>query len=163
MKTSSLLVVLAPVLFFACSHSKESFQQESCNREIGYEHGHNDGREKKPMDSTFFGPCTPEGRKEAMLGYREGYEAAQRQNDEKGINADESGIRVKVPGVNINLPNKAAKAWSCEVQDPGGQTYTGFGPTRSAAVRDARSACEKKQQSSASCTQVNCEKASEGA
>lgn len=143
--SKALLLVLSIFLVSACAASKEEFQNRSCNRETGYEHGMNAGRENKPMDSSHFGDCEPNSRKEAMVGYREGYEAARRAEEGKGIKADESGIRVKIPGVDINLPSKAGKAWTCVLEGANnGKSYTGIGPSKAAATKNARTACESE-------------------
>jgi hypothetical protein len=138
----------------ACA-STEEFQAKNCNREVGYERGVNDAQEKKPMDSSFAASCPEEMRKEAMLGYREGYEKLRAQAGETGVKADETGVRVKVPGVDINIPNKASRAWVCELETEG-EMFTAFGATRREAARSTRSQCRQKLQA-ALCGPIQCE------
>lgn len=122
-----------------------------CNRDKGYEQGMNDGMEGKPMNSGFASVCDPDTRREVSRGYREGYEAATKQNND---GEDGDHIVVKVPGMDIRVGQGKQKSWVCEVQ-AFGTTYSGFGPTRGQAAQDARNKCSGAH-NSMHCANTSC-------
>lgn len=119
----------------SCAGMEESYRNEVCHREKGYEQGMNDGLEGKPMNSGFASVCDPDTRREVSRGYREGYEAALKSSESGGDN-----IVVKVPGIDIRVGQGKEKSWVCEVS-AFGTTFSGFGPTRGQAAQDARNKC----------------------
>lgn len=127
---------------------QQQYKQEVCNREKGFEMGRNDAEEGKRMDSSFAGVCDPQDRRDAMAGYREGFESIS--NQQGG-----DGVVVKVPGIDIRVGNgQQQKSWACEIS-VFGDTFSGFADSRGRASAEAREKCSAKH-NSIHCQHVEC-------
>lgn len=130
---------------------RQQMRDRVCNREYGYEQGRNDAREGKEMDSGFSADCDASGRKLAMTGYREGYEAARKElteGDDKILVKGPGGIDIRVGGPRHQV------GWVCEM-DMFGKHYTGLGETRGKAKRDVQQQCERDN-NSIHCQNMHC-------
>jgi hypothetical protein len=139
-RLSLLALVLAPLFLPACAAMEEmerEHREQTCQREVGYERGMNDGREGKRMDSQFASVCDPESRREVMTGYRQGYETARRE-----LADEREGVVVQTPGFQLRMKGKLDRRWACETA-AFGHSYNGVGNSRAEAAAEARRQCER--------------------
>ena len=151
MKMTMILMALALIGTAGCASLQQAYQNQYCNENGGFEKGMNDARSDLPMNSNFFGSCTPESQTSAQNGYRSGYA--------QGLAARAS----ETPGtqINVNLGNGSVSdggsyghTYYCEIH-AFTETFAAWGATELEAQVDAKAKCTR-QYHEMHCGQISC-------
>ncbi|HLE00549.1 MAG TPA: hypothetical protein VJB59_09830 [Bdellovibrionota bacterium] len=125
----------------------ESYREQMCNEEAGYQQGMNDARDDKPMNMEFAGSCDSADQNKILHAYRTGYDS--------GL----SSVSRQKPAsiININLgttPGPEQRSYYCEVEAFASK-FSAFGPTKLEATQNVQAQCTARY-NEMHCSDVKC-------
>jgi hypothetical protein len=124
----------------ACASVPADPAADRCTPDASFERGLADGREGRAPDLAFVGPCAPELEAALRAAYGEGRRAGAAEREADAPAPEPAGA--------------GERPYRCEVRARG-ESFSGEGPTRSAADDAARAACRARNPE-ALCAETTC-------